>query len=112
MRRRQLLCGALTWPALLRAKDMPRVSPASIEARFGKPDRILSTENDKPRPPMVTMLVIYTKERVQFALLADAPMGAPPPYKGWLLVGIQDPATKRPLTSEEVQTRMKGRVRK
>lgn len=77
--------------------------------RSGKPDSIVSTEYDKPRPPMVTKFLVYKKEGVRFVFLADAPIGSPPPYKSWKLIGAQDPKTDAVLKGPEAKKRMAGR---
>ena len=89
--------------------DLPVVAPETVIAKYGKPDKIDSTEFDKPRPPFVTKWLIYRKERVQFMFLADGPVGSPPPYKQWRLMGMQDPNTKAVLRAEEVEKRLAGR---
>ena len=94
------------------AKDMPEISQADIVARYGKPDRVTSAENEKPRPPLVTKMIEYKKENVRFVLLANAPMGTPPPYKSWKLMGYQDPRDNKVLSAEEVERRLAGRAKK
>jgi hypothetical protein len=101
------LLSAVSW-----AKEMPVVNPAQIVARYGAPDRIKSTEHDKPRPPFVTRMLEYKKENVRFTLLANAPIGSPPPYTSWRLMGFQDPRDNSVISAEEVERRMKGRVKK
>ncbi len=54
----------------------------------------------------------YTKERVRFVLVPDAPVGQAPPYKHWLLLGITDPTNNKPLNADEVARRMAKRTRK
>ena len=94
------------------AKDMPAVDSSEVIAKYGKPDRIQSTEYDKPRPPMVTRMLEYRKEGVRFAFLADAPIGSPPPYKSWRLLGTQNPRDNKVMTSEEAERRMLPRLKK
>lgn len=86
---------AVAFTSVLDAAQLPRIDPKTIISKFGKPDEILSTEYDRPRPPMVTRLYTYRRARVQFALLADAPPGTAPPYDRWLLIGIVDPVSKK-----------------
>jgi hypothetical protein len=99
----------LVFTTLLSAKELPTVDPAHIIAKYGKPDRIKSTEYDKPRPPLVTRMLEYKKENVRFTLLANAPMGSPPPYSSWKLIGFQDPRDNSVISAEEVERRMRGR---
>lgn len=83
-----------------------------IIERYGLPDTDESTENDTPRPPIVTRLLIYKKERVQFTFVpgGKATMGSPPPYTSWTLLGIQDPETSEVLSADEVTKRMTARM--
>lgn len=93
------------------AADFPKVHPDSVVAKYGKPDRIKTTENDSPRPPIVTRMLEYKKERVRFTFFPDGPMGASPPYREWRLVGFQDPSTNAVITANEVEKRMKARAK-
>lgn len=77
---------------------------------FGEPDRIISTEYDDPRPPIVTKLLLYKKQNVQVAFIADAPVNSPPPYDAWKLLGFQDGKTKQPISNDELQRRMGKRI--
>ncbi len=95
--------------APLNAKELPTVDPAHIIAKYGKPDRIKSTEYDKPRPPLVTRMIEYKKENVRFTLLANGPVGSPPPYSSWKLIGFQDPRDNSVIPAEEVERRMRQR---
>jgi hypothetical protein len=90
----------------------PLVAPEAVIAKYGKPDVVDSTEYDKPRPPMVTKFLTYTKERVRFVFLANGPVGSPPPYRKWRLLGAQDPRGNEPLNADEVERRMAGRKKK
>ncbi|WP_457306909.1 hypothetical protein, partial [Polaromonas sp. P5_E6] len=57
-------------------KELPTVDPGQVIARHGKPDRIKSTEFDKPRPPFVTKIFEYKKQNVKIVFLANAPIGS------------------------------------
>ena len=94
------------------AKDMPVVDPTDIIAGYGKPDRTVSTEYDKPRPPFVTRMLEYKKENVRIALLANAPMGSPPPYSSWRLMGYQDLKGNEVIAQDEADRRLSTRKRK
>lgn len=89
--------------------EFPSILPEAVIAKYGQPDVIDSTEYDKPRPPLVTKFVIYKNENVRFVFLADAPVGSPPPYKKWKLLGAQDPRNDSVLKAEEVEKRMANR---
>jgi hypothetical protein len=91
------------------AKDMPTVDPKLIIATYGKPDKIKSTEYDKPRPPFVTRMLEYKNQNVRFSLLANAPMGSPPPYSSWKLLGYQDLRDNSVISAEEMANRMRPR---
>ena len=101
----------LTMPYAV-AKDMPIVDPSDVFAKYGKPDRIISTEYDKPRPPFVTRMSEYRKENVRIALLANAPIGSPPPYKSWRLIGFQDLKSNEVIAEAEANQRLGARKKK
>ena len=58
-------------------------------SKYCRPDRDVSSENERPRPPIVTRQLIYKKEDVRAVYVPDAPVGSPPPYKSWKLMGFQ-----------------------
>lgn len=95
----------------LMAADFPVVHPSEIVAKYGKPDRVESTEYDKPRPPFVTRMLIYKKEHVRFTFLPTAKIGTPPPYESWYLLGMQDPRDNSVISSEEAGQRMRRRLK-
>ena len=94
------------------AKDMPVIDPIDIIAKYGKPDRMVSTEYDKPRPPFVTRMLEYKKENVRIALLANAPIGSPPPYASWKLMGYQDLKSNEVIAQDEADRRFSARKKK
>jgi len=94
------------------SKEMPTVQQADLVERFGKPDQVRSTENDKPRPPFVTRMLEYKKVGVRIVLLANAPIGSPPPYSSWKLMGYQDTKDNAVITEEEFVRRVAPRKRK
>ncbi|SCY42614.1 hypothetical protein SAMN05216420_10644 [Nitrosospira sp. Nl5] len=94
------------------SQQFPVMHPDEIITKYGKPDRMVSTEYDKPRPPFVTLLLVYTKEHVRFAFLPTAPIGSPPPYKSWYLIGIQDPRDNSVISGDEATQRMRSRGKK
>lgn len=104
-----VLCTVST---LALSRDYPIVHPNEIVAKYGKPDRTQSTEHDRPRPPFVTRMLEYKKEHVRFTFLPTAPMGSPPPYKSWYLLGTQDPRDNSVIASDEAARRMQMRVKK
>lgn len=104
-----VLCTAST---LALSRDYPIVHPNEIVAKYGKPDRTQSTEYDKPRPPFVTRMLEYKKEHVRFTFLPTAPIGSPPPFKSWYLLGTQDPRDNSVIAAEEAARRMQSRAKK
>jgi hypothetical protein len=104
-----VLCAA---SASVFAKDFPIVHPNEITAKYGKPDRIQSTEYDKPRPPFVTRMLEYKKEHVRFIFLPTAQIGSPPPYSSWYLLGTQDPRDNSVISAQEAAKRMQARAKK
>jgi hypothetical protein len=80
-------------------------------SKFGQPDQITSSEHETPRPPIVTKQLIYKKENVRAIYVPDAPVGSPPPYKGWKLLGFQDHRTNQVLKAEEVVRRLQKRTK-
>jgi hypothetical protein len=84
-------------------------NPEDVIVRYGKPDQVKSSEYEKPRPPFVTKQFIYKKERVRFLFLADAPIGSPPPYAKWKMLGAQNPRDNSVLKGDEAFIRMAKR---
>ena len=72
---------------------------------YGKPDNIKSSENEKPRPPIVTRQAIYKKQGVRFVFMPNLPAGSPPPYKEWKFYFALGNKTKKGIKSKEVLRR-------
>lgn len=104
-----LLFSASMWAV---AADMTQMQPPEVIAKYGVPDRYTTSENERPRPPIVTKTIEYSGARVRFVFVADAPIGAPPPYKRWRLLGATDPATNGKIDQAEVDKRMKQRAKR
>lgn len=79
-------------PAAQPPSHIPESLAAALEL-YGPADITESTENDKPRPPIVTRLMTYNAENVRLVFVPDRP-GAPP-YKDWRLVMCIDPTRGR-----------------
>ncbi len=79
---------------------------SELSARYGDPDIDDSTAYDRPRPIIVTRILRYTKAKVQIAYVADAPVGAAPPYVGWKFLAFQDADTKQPISLAEATRRL------
>ena len=74
-----------------------------VRSRCGRPDSDDSTQNDRPRPPMVTRWFVYKKTHVKvFFIQADGHVGDPPPYR-WKFLAAADIRTKHPLSSAQIQ---------
>ncbi len=80
-------------------------------SKYGPPDKEVSTERDDPRPPIVTRWLDYNAERVRAVYYPDVPVGTPPPYSTWKLMGFMDPTTNTALSPDEVVHRLEGRKR-
>jgi hypothetical protein len=80
-----------------------------FKSRYGQPDVEDSSENESPRPPIVTKWIIYKKEHVRATYVpGNGHVGDPPPYT-WKLIGFQDPRDNSVLRPAEVVNRMKAR---
>lgn len=80
-------------------------------SRYGPPDSEQSSENEVPRPPIVTRWLIYQKENIRAVYFPDAPVGSPPPYKKWKLIGFQHHTTNEVIRPAEVVRLMAHRDR-
>jgi hypothetical protein len=96
---------------IAQSKGMPTVQQADLVSRFGAPDQVRSTENDKPRPPFLTRMLEYRKQGVRIVLLANAPIGSPPPYSSWKLMGYQNIKDNAVITEEEFARRVATRTK-
>ncbi|MBI5080147.1 MAG: hypothetical protein HZC38_02090 [Chloroflexi bacterium] len=81
-------------------------------SKYGTPDEVRSTEYDNPRPPLVTKILIYKKEQLRVAYVADAPAGSPPPYNNWKLLGFLNDITGKAIDPGEVVRIMQQRQQK
>ena len=110
MRKELLILFAVVVVATVGAAKEPCVPHDDLSqfiCKYGKPDVDDSTAYDKPRPPIVTRVLTYKKQRVRAAYIpSGVSIGDPPPYKDWKLFGFQDPKTNAVLSPEEVARRM------
>jgi hypothetical protein len=83
-----------------------KAGPAELLRRCGKPDRDDSTAYDNPRPPIVTRFIEYRSKGLKIFYVADAQMGAPPPYSGWKLVGVIDIPANKAISLSDAQQRL------
>jgi TM2 domain-containing membrane protein YozV len=93
----------------------PTTVPRSVSIvldRYGQPDTDVSTENDSPRPLIVTRILTYRTERTRLVFVPDIPNSkTPPPYQFWLLVGASDPVADEKLSFEEAARRLVARFK-
>lgn len=82
------------------------VTVSRVIADFGQPDADDSTADNRPRPPMPVLILHYKHADVKVLFLADAQMGEPPPYKGWIFLGFADGSSKQALDSAEALRRL------
>lgn len=81
-------------------------------SRYGAPDAEESSENEVPRPLIVTRRLIYKKENLRVVYVPDATVGTPPPYKKWKLFGLQNHESNAVIEPAEVLKIMMHRDRK
>jgi hypothetical protein len=98
--------------------SIPVVAPQSPDddlslfiSKYGQPDQIKSSENEHPRPPIVTKQLIYKKENVRAVYVADVLVGTPPPYDKWKLLGFQDNRTNAVIHPADAVKKLEGRKR-
>jgi len=95
--------------ALAAAANWPVMNPKDVIAKYGKPDSVRNAEFEKPRPPIVTQAMEYKRAGASVLLLADAPIGSPPPYKQWKLMGYQDAKTGGKISPAEFESRLNAK---
>jgi hypothetical protein len=78
-------------------------------SRYGKPDRDENSENEVPRPSIVTRRLTYTKAHVRANYVPDTSVDASPPYRNWTFVSFQDSRTNAVLSAQEVDGRLTAR---
>jgi len=77
--------------------------------RCGKPDRVLDSSQDVPRPPIPSRILTYRKAHLRFAYVPSGPVGQPPPYH-WKLMGVIDTRTNEAIGDSELQTVLNERL--
>ena len=87
---------------------------AWIEAVAGTPDEDYSSENEAPRPRIVTRVMTYRSKHVRVVLmptLSRQPNASTPPYQSWTIVAFVDPdlSTYARLSSREGFRRLLGK---
>ena len=90
--------------------DIPDEAAMFI-AVYGPPTEELNTENDTPRPLVVTRMLTYLPENVRAIFVPFGSFGARPPYSGWKFVGTQDAISNASLDPGAAAERLKSRKR-
>jgi hypothetical protein len=97
--------------AFVLATDSRADGYSDLIAKYGKPDRMTSSDKEKPKPLIITRLVEYKKEGVRFILVPEGNSDVPQPYL-WKLFGAQDIKDGKnggKLSNQEVAMRLEGR---
>lgn len=90
----------------------PQDDAELMMSKFGLPDVDDSTDNDKPRPPLVTRLLTYRSAGVKAGFLCGGKVGDPPPCgHRWGLIGFTDVESKTSFTFDEAMTKLKPLLR-
>jgi len=90
---------------LATATSAPALNDAELLiSRCGKPNRDDSTENDNPRPPIVTRIIEYRKAHLKYAFVpgGGSKVGDPPPYK-WKSIGVVDTRTNKAIPAAQLR---------
>ena len=92
------------------SQDPPRLLTSNTDAafdfvqRFGIPDTDESSENEDPRPPIVTRMLTYQKEHVRAIFRAQIPFGSKEAVSGrWQAMGFTDPRKNVAITRGEAE---------
>jgi len=88
------------------SSEMMDMDQATIVSKYGKPDRVQSSENERPKPYFITKMIEYKKAGVRVTLLANDKQ---PPYVHWKLMGYQDIKTNKVIKLEEFESRIKAK---
>lgn len=100
-----LLALVLSVASMATSAQMADMNPSTIIAKYGKPDVVKSSENERPKPFFITRMMEYKKAGVRVTLLANDKQ---PPYVNWKLMGYQDIKTKNVIKLEEFESRIKA----
>lgn len=84
--------------------QMVDIEPSAIIAKYGKPDVVKSSENERPKPMFITRMMEYKHAGVRVTLLANDKQ---PPYVHWKLMGYQDIKTNKVINADEFESRIK-----
>lgn len=100
-----LLALVLSVASMATSAQMIDMNPSTIIAKYGKPDVVKSSENERPKPFFITRMMEYKKAGVRVTLLANDKQ---PPYVNWKLMGYQDIKTTNVIKLEEFESRIKA----
>lgn len=92
--------------SMVSSAAMVDMEPAEIVAKYGKPDIVKSSENERPKPMFITRMMEYKKAGVKVTLLANDKQ---PPYVHWKLMGYQELKTNNVISVEEFERRIKAK---
>lgn len=104
-------------PAPANASDsLGRSVPASVTNdaellvyRCGKPDKVLDTSEDDPRPPIPSRIMTYQKAHLKIAYIPGGPFDQPPPYH-WKIMGVIDTRTNTAVSADKLQSTLQSRL--
>lgn len=70
---------------------------------WGQPNSQTSTENNRPRPLIVSKFVVYKTDTIELraSFIPDVFVGDKPPYHAWKLLGFQNNKTNEVIKAEE-----------
>ena len=98
-----LLALVLSVTSMVASAEMIDTNPRTIIAKYGKPDVVKSSENERPKPILITRMMEYKKAGVRVTLLANDKQ---PPYVNWKLMGYQDIKTNKVIKLDEFESRI------
>lgn len=96
--------------------SLGRAMPASVTNdselliyRCGKPDKVLDTSWDNPRPPIPSRLLTYRKAHLKIAYLPSGAIGEPPPYH-WKFMGLIDTRNNSAVSADRLKSTLQQRL--
>ena len=101
-----LLALVLSVASMAVSAEMIDMDPNTIIAKYGKPDVVKSSENERPKPMFITRMMEYKKAGVRATLLANDKQ---PPYVHWKLMGYQDIKTNKVIQLDEFESRIRAK---
>jgi hypothetical protein len=77
--------------------------------RCGKPDAVLDTSQDDPRPPIPSRLLTYSKAHLRIAYVPREGMEVPPPYH-WKIMGVIDLRNNHAVKADDLNATLQKRL--